>query len=140
MAGNLSFIFGSQEVTQNFPSNGVYQVQFASDWNSIFSITKIADVNSVSLSPVTLQTITRPASTPSPTPKPIVSPTPTVEPTTQPTTNPTPTPSEPTTTPTLEPQLQPESFLTMPVAAVLGAAIFGLASILIVVYVRKRRR
>ena len=24
MAGNLSFIFGSQEVTQNFPSNGVY--------------------------------------------------------------------------------------------------------------------
>ena len=139
-AGNLSFIFGSQEVTQNFPSNGVYQVQFASDWNSVFSITKIADVNSVSLSPATLQTITRPAPTPSPTPKPRISPTPSVKPTAQPTTTPTQTPTETTATPTLEPRLQTKSFPTILTEAVLGAATVGAALVLVVVYVRKRRR
>jgi hypothetical protein len=101
MKGTLSFIFGSQEVTQNFPSNGVYDVQFASDWNSIFSITKIANINSVTLSPVTLQTITRPTPTPSPTPIPTPSATsfPSLSqspsPTHQPSHNPSPTPEVP---------------------------------------------
>ena len=67
IAGTLSFIFGTQEVTQNFHSNGVYTIQFSNDWNSIISITKIANVNSVPLQPVTLQTILRPTSTPTPT-------------------------------------------------------------------------
>ena len=38
MAGNLSFIFGTEEVNQNFPLNGVYDIQFADDWNSIISV------------------------------------------------------------------------------------------------------
>jgi hypothetical protein len=63
MAGNLSFIFGSQEVTQNFPTNGVYNVQFASDWNSIISITNVTDINTTTLQPT-------PTPTPSPSPTP----------------------------------------------------------------------
>ena len=62
MAGTLSFIFGSQEVTQNFTSNGVYTVQFSSDWNSIVSVLKVENISSVALPPATLQTIQRPAS------------------------------------------------------------------------------
>ena len=57
MAGTLSFIFGSQEVTQSFPTNGVYNIQFSSDWNNITSVTKVVDINSVVLQSVTLQSI-----------------------------------------------------------------------------------
>jgi hypothetical protein len=57
MAGNLSFIFGTQEVTQSFPTNGVYNIQFSSDWNNITSVTKVVDINSVVLQSVTLQSI-----------------------------------------------------------------------------------
>jgi hypothetical protein len=68
IAGNLSFLFGSEEVSQNFPSNGVYNIQFADDWNSIISITNVTDISTTTLQPVTLQAI--PRSTPSPTPTP----------------------------------------------------------------------
>jgi hypothetical protein len=139
-AGNLSFVFGSQEVTQNFPTSGVYQVQFAGDWNSVSSISKIVDVNSASLPPATLQPITRPAPTPSPTPTPIVSPTPTAKPTAPPTQFPTLTTTLPTATPTTEPQLKPETFSINLVAPVLGAAIFSATLALIVVYLRRGRR
>ena len=145
-AGNLSFIFGSKEVDQNFPSNGVYQVQFAGDWNSISFITKIADVNSPSLSTATLQPITRPSTTISPTisptAKPSIFPTPTVKPTAQPTTTPTPTrtPTEPTSTPTSEPHLKPETFPINLFAAVIGVAIFSVTLVLIVARFRKGRR
>lgn len=49
--GNLSFIFGSEKVTQNFPANGVYDIHFTDDWNAITSIVKIEDVN-VNESPI----------------------------------------------------------------------------------------
>jgi hypothetical protein len=90
MAGTLSFIFGTQEVTQNFPSNGVYNIQFADNWNSIKAITQIASLNSVALQPVTLQTILRPTSTPTPTTT--TTPIPTSTPTSTATVTPTPAP------------------------------------------------
>jgi hypothetical protein len=111
IAGNLSFIFGSQEATQNFPSNGVYDIQFADDWNSIISITKGADISTTTLQPVTLQAISRSAPSPTPTPQPTRTlpliltltqiPTLTQSPTPQPTPTlaPAPTPA-PTPTPT----------------------------------------
>jgi hypothetical protein len=74
IAGNLSFIFGTQKATQNFPSNGVYNVQFSSDWNTIISVSKVANINTITLQPVTLKTISRliqnpiPTETPTPTP------------------------------------------------------------------------
>jgi hypothetical protein len=94
MQGNLTFIFGSQNVSQNFSSNGVYDIQFRNDWNSIDSITKVADINGTILEPVTLELINRPPSTSTPTASP------------QPTASPTATPS-PTPTPTVEPQPTP---------------------------------
>jgi hypothetical protein len=75
MQGTLTFIFGTQNVTQNFPSNGVYDVQFANDWNSILSITKIADINNTALQPAVLQPI--PTSSPSISPTASSNPTPT---------------------------------------------------------------
>jgi hypothetical protein len=36
-AGKLKFCFGSSIASYTFPSNGVYQVQFGSDWNSVTS-------------------------------------------------------------------------------------------------------
>jgi hypothetical protein len=57
MAGNLSFVFGSTPVTENFDSNGVYNVYFTSDWNNVTAIQKIADITAISLQPVTLQAI-----------------------------------------------------------------------------------
>jgi hypothetical protein len=41
--GNLAFIFGTQKVTQYFPENGVYDIQFSNDWNRITTITLIDD-------------------------------------------------------------------------------------------------
>ncbi|MCL2135189.1 MAG: hypothetical protein FWH37_06510 [Candidatus Bathyarchaeota archaeon] len=38
LKGDLSFIFGLQEVLQNFSADGVYDIYFSSDWNSIVSI------------------------------------------------------------------------------------------------------
>jgi hypothetical protein len=36
--GGLTFIYGSTPVSYNFPANGVYDVQFSSDWNQIISV------------------------------------------------------------------------------------------------------
>ena len=47
IAGNLNFIFGSQQVTQDFPSNGIYDIQFSSNWNSVLSNTKVANIPSI---------------------------------------------------------------------------------------------
>ena len=100
MAGNLTFIFGSQNVTQSFPSNGVYDVQFASDWNSVSAINKVANINVPTLQPVTLQPVAHP--TPTATPNP----TPTAKiPTPSPTPTPTSTPNNKTPTPTPTNQL-----------------------------------
>lgn len=37
-AGQLTFIYGSGPVSYDFPENGVYDVQFSSDWNQILSV------------------------------------------------------------------------------------------------------
>ncbi len=108
VAGNLSFIFGSDKVTQNFISNGVYDIKFTADWNNITAITKISDVNIPQLSPVELQPV--PKTTPTPSPQPTSSPTPT--PTIPPTATPSPAPSttptpNPTATSTPEPSATP---------------------------------
>jgi hypothetical protein len=44
-AGTLKFQFGSQITSANFPSDGVYEVQFSSDWNTV---TSVNDVSSLS--------------------------------------------------------------------------------------------
>ncbi len=67
-SGDLGFIFGSHEVTQNFPTNGVYDIQFSADWNSITQVTKIADITLPQLKPAILQTQIRPTSAPTFTP------------------------------------------------------------------------
>ena len=137
MAGNLSFILGSQEVTQNFSVNGVYNIQFDSDWNSIVSITKIADVNSVTLQPVTLQAITRPSASPSPvaTPTPTPTPTPSPAPTSPPSSIP-----ESTSTPVPTPSNKASTIMPMQVygAVLVIFAIVGITSGL--VYFKKKSK
>jgi hypothetical protein len=87
LAGTLSFTFGSQPVSQQFPTNGVYEIQFSSDWNNIASVTRVADLTMPQLKPATLQTQIRP--TPTPTSTPISTPQPMVPISTMPTlTNP----------------------------------------------------
>lgn len=104
-AGTLSFIFGSRQVNENFGSDGVFEVYFADDWNRIVLVKKVANINTVSLQPVTLETIPKsyvtPKTYPTPTPRPNPTPTPTPNfqrNSTTPTISPTPTVD---TTPTL---------------------------------------
>jgi len=114
-AGTLGFMFGGQEVTENFPLSGVYQVQFSNDWNSIVSVTEISSLEPLSLQPATLAVlpplgytppadITPPTNPSQPTPTPKASttstPTPTPHPTSQPQHSTPPTPSS-TSPPTL---------------------------------------
>jgi len=40
-AGKLKFCFGSSIASYTFPSNGIYQVQFSSDWNTVITANKI---------------------------------------------------------------------------------------------------
>jgi archaellin len=99
-AGTLSFIFGSQEVTQNFSSNGVYDIQFSNSWNSIVLATKVADLNVTvlqNIGDVTLQPTPAPTTTPTTTPTPTETASPSPSPT--PTLNTTPKPTA-TVTPT----------------------------------------
>ncbi len=152
IAGNLSFLFGSEEVSQNFPSNGVYNIQFADDWNSIISITKVADISTTTLQPVTLQAIPRSTSSSTPTPQltlplaltltPTPTPTPTPSPTPQPTPTsaPAPTPA-PTSTPTQQdtPTQKPsEPPMQAYVIVFIMFAAFGSATALY--YVKRKNR
>ena len=140
MQGNLSFLFGSEEVSQNFPSNGVYNIQFANDWNSILSVTQVTNITSVMLQPVVLQPIppivsaTTPISTPSPspTPKPTATPVPSPTPIPRSTSTPAPTPTlMPTTSPTTNMSMQ-----TYGMAFVIFAmVVIGIAAV--AVYVKK---
>lgn len=45
-AGTLNFIFGTGTATYTFPSTGVYQVQFSSDWNTVQSTSRIGALDS----------------------------------------------------------------------------------------------
>ena len=65
-AGSISFIFGDQRVTQSFPSNGIYAIQFSKDWNTIISAQKVGEIPVVpSLNVAPLPTI-QPTSNPMP--------------------------------------------------------------------------
>jgi len=44
-AGTIKFIYSSQPVSYTFPSSGVYEIVFASDWNSIQSVTKVENLD-----------------------------------------------------------------------------------------------
>lgn len=37
-AGELTFIYGSSPVSYNFTANGVYEIEFTSDWNQIIAV------------------------------------------------------------------------------------------------------
>jgi hypothetical protein len=107
MAGNLSFIFGSEEISRNFPSNGVYDIQFSNNWNSIVLITQVAGISSVTLQPITLQTIPHSTANFNPNPifnlNPSLSLIPTPKPTPAPVATPTPSPQSAGSTPTITP-------------------------------------
>jgi hypothetical protein len=49
--GNLTFIFGSENVSYSFPEDGVYDVQFSGNWNNITSAFKIENITSQSWNP-----------------------------------------------------------------------------------------
>ncbi|MDR0374077.1 MAG: hypothetical protein LBI79_11150 [Nitrososphaerota archaeon] len=67
--GNLTFIFGSQPVAQNFPETAVYDIQFSNDWNSITSISTANAITPPLPTPP-------PVATPTPAPAPVVTPAP----------------------------------------------------------------
>ena len=146
VAGNLAFIFGSQQVTQTFPEDGVYDIQFSNDWNSIISITKIDNIYGA-------QKITQ-VKTPLPTNTPAVNspstPTATPQPTatTQPTTTPTPSPSQtqiqtPTPAPTQtiqEPQVQVSKATITPEILLACAFLIGVGTTITILCVVKLKR
>lgn len=55
-AGQLSFIYGSATVSYNFPTDGVYDVEFSSDWNQIVSVNGQQVVVTSPSSPQNLET------------------------------------------------------------------------------------
>jgi hypothetical protein len=93
VAGNLGFDFGSNIVTQNFSSNGVYNVHFSSDWNSIALATKVANLTSTNF---------------------MIQPPPTFDPTTAPSSSPTSTTPAPTSESNHEPSVPPVEILPSP--------------------------
>ena len=42
--GQLEFIYGAVPVLCEFPSSGIYEIKFSSDWNSILNISKLQDL------------------------------------------------------------------------------------------------
>lgn len=44
-SGTLTFLYGSTPVNATFPSDGVYEITFSTDWNNITNITKIRDLD-----------------------------------------------------------------------------------------------
>lgn len=44
-AGKLTFIFGTEPASYNFPDDGIYEVRFTSDWNSILDVDKISSLS-----------------------------------------------------------------------------------------------
>jgi hypothetical protein len=45
MHGDIKFIYGSSPVTHTFTEDGVYELTFASDWNSITTATKVGTLD-----------------------------------------------------------------------------------------------
>ena len=126
MVGTLGFLFGSSEVTQNFPTNGVYVSQFSSNWNNIVSITQIANISTATLQSVTLQAIQRPNLTPTPAPAPAS----------------TPAPVSSTATPKPTPSTKDSSFFGIPpelIYGAVGAVVIVVAAVAVLVFLRKSR-
>lgn len=42
--GQLEFIYGTVPVLCEFPSSGIYEIQFSNDWNSILNVSKLQDL------------------------------------------------------------------------------------------------
>jgi hypothetical protein len=137
MAGSLSFIFGSQPVSANFDSNGVFDITFSADWNTITSLNKVTDISMTSLPHATPQ----PDTTATATPKPSPTPTPTTQ---TPQTTPTPTPNQNTTQTTTPPtNPPPTSKINQTSAILIAVGISGLLVLAVFCYVylkRKKRR
>ncbi|MEM3579607.1 MAG: hypothetical protein QXL54_05250, partial [Candidatus Bathyarchaeia archaeon] len=45
-AGSITFKYGTTAVNYTFPSNGIYEITFSSDWNSITNVNKLSDLYS----------------------------------------------------------------------------------------------
>jgi hypothetical protein len=140
MAGNLSFLYGSEEVNQSFPSNGVYNIEFSKDWNNITAITKVGNINSVALQSVALQTIKRTPPTPTPSSTPTQIPKTTLTPTSTPKAaiNPTNPPTKPAASPmpTSIKKIVDDASLSI----VVGGTIIFLAVTALLIAVLKNRR
>ena len=70
--GRLKFQFGSSIATADFSSDGIYEVTFGSDWNTVQAVNRIGDLGSSGF-----EFITEPGSGPQPSPSPSPSPPPT---------------------------------------------------------------
>jgi hypothetical protein len=44
MSGTIKFVYGTSPVSQLFMQSGVFEVVFASDWNSITTVTRLSDL------------------------------------------------------------------------------------------------
>jgi hypothetical protein len=44
-AGKINFIFGTQNASYNFPEDGIYEVHFSSDWNTVTNATKVSSLS-----------------------------------------------------------------------------------------------
>jgi hypothetical protein len=100
-AGQITFIYGSIPVIHDFTADGVYTIQFSSDWNALLSVNgQPIPTPTPTSTPTSTPT---PTPTPAPTETPTPTPTPTPSPTPTPTSTPTPTPIPPTSTPTPKP-------------------------------------
>ena len=75
-AGKLNFTFGTEIASYNFTDNGIYEVQFSSDWNNVTNATRISPLSEQNLY-LLPEEIETPQPPPSPTPTP---PTPTPTP------------------------------------------------------------
>ena len=53
-AGKINFIFGAETTSYDFPENGIYEVYFSSDWNTVVNASLISPLSSqfVYLNPV----------------------------------------------------------------------------------------
>jgi hypothetical protein len=44
-AGKINFIFGTETASYNFPDDGIYEVHFSSDWNTVTNASKVGPLN-----------------------------------------------------------------------------------------------
>jgi hypothetical protein len=54
-AGTINFIYGTNPTSYSFPSNGVYKIQFSSDWNLITAVNDQPVVTNPPSAPLNLQ-------------------------------------------------------------------------------------